>query len=105
MNSFDNVTAHSVANIYFDGKVVSHKITLETGEDKTLGVIFVGEYSFDTEKAEKMEITAGRCLVAVAGAEEKSYTAGEYFDVPANSNFTIKVAGDNCQYICSYLAE
>lgn len=35
---FENVTAVTKANIYFDGKVVSHTIFLDSGERKTLGV-------------------------------------------------------------------
>ena len=35
---FKNVTAVAKANIYFDGKVVSHTIILEEGNEKTLGI-------------------------------------------------------------------
>jgi uncharacterized protein YaiE (UPF0345 family) len=33
---------------------------------------------------------------------ERQYSAGEKFDVPANSGFTIQV-GKLCEYICSFL--
>ena len=33
----------------------------------------------------------------------KTYNAGEYFDVPAKSGFTIEVASGICEYICSFL--
>ena len=56
--SFKNVTVHAKANIYFDGKVVSHSIVLEDGSKKTLGIIYPGSYHFNTEQAEKMEIIA-----------------------------------------------
>jgi len=103
---FTNVTAKAKANIYFDGKVISHGITLEDGTTKTFGVILPGEYHFGTEKAERMEIIEGSCTVVQDDAEgTETYAAGSYFDVPANSGFTITVAADNCQYICSYLED
>jgi len=101
---FSNVTAEAAANIYFDGKVVSHKITLADGEVKTLGVIFAGDYHFGTEKAERMDVSDGACEVTLDGSEEvTSYAAGSYFEIPANSGFSIKVAEGVCQYVCSYI--
>jgi len=101
---FPNVTADAKANIYFDGKVVSHKITLADDSTKTLGLIYPGEYHFGTEKAERMEIPDGSCQVTLDGSSTtEAYTAGEHFDVPANSGFTIKVDDGICQYVCSYL--
>ncbi|GAA5494775.1 pyrimidine/purine nucleoside phosphorylase [Rubritalea halochordaticola] len=101
---FNNVTAHAVGNVYFDGKVVSHKITMEDGSAKTMGVIQPGSYHFDTVAAERMDITAGECKVTLDGSKESSvYKAGEYFNVDANSGFTIEVAEGNGQYVCSYL--
>ena len=101
---FENVTAEAKANIYFDGKVVSHKVTLADETTKTMGVIFAGDYHFDTEKAERMDITDGTCSVTPDGSEESTtYTAGQHFNVPANSGFTIKVDSGTCQYVCSYI--
>ena len=101
---FKNVTANAKANIYFDGKVVSHGIVLEDGTTKTFGIIFPGEYHFGTEAAERMEITDGACSVVIDGEEQSnSYGAGTHFDVAANSGFTINVKEGVCQYICSYI--
>lgn len=101
---FKNVTAAAKANVYFDGKVVSHGIALEDGSTKTFGVIFPGEYHFGTQEAERMEITDGACSVLLDGdCENSSYQAGDYFDVPANSGFTITVEEQISQYICSYI--
>lgn len=101
---FSNVTAKAKANIYFDGKVVSHGITLEDGSTKTFGLIYPGEYHFGTEAAERMEITDGECSVTLDGDEATArYNADQHFDVPANSGFTIVVADGICQYVCSYL--
>jgi len=101
---FFNVTAKAEANIYFDGKVVSHSITLEDGSTKTLGLIYPGNYHFGTEKAERMEITDGACLVTLDDVDGcDSFVSGDHFDVPANSGFTIEVNDGICQYVCSYL--
>ena len=101
---FTNVTAKAKANIYFDGKVVSHGIVLEDGSTKTFGLIYPGTYHFDTQLAERMDITDGDCAVSLDGVEgSDSFTAGEHFDVPANSGFTIVVAEGICQYVCSFI--
>ena len=102
---FSNVTARAKANVYFDGRVVSHGITLEDGSTKTFGLIYPGDYHFGTQAAERMEITDGSCAVQLDGEEEvANYTAGQHFDVPAEAGFTISVANGICQYICSYLS-
>lgn len=101
---FPSVTAVAKANVYFDGKVVSHTILFPDGSKKTLGLIFPGSYHFGTAAAERMEITDGTCRVILDGSEtETTYSAGQHFDVPANSGFTIAVDGGICQYVCSFL--
>lgn len=98
-----NVTALAKANLYYDGKVVSHTVLLEGGQKKTLGVIFPGSYRFSTGAAETMEITDGECGVVLDGeTEERVYRAGQSFEVAAESAFEIRVKGQPCQYICSY---
>ncbi len=101
---FKNVTAKAKANIYFDGKVVSHGVVLEDGSTKTFGVIFAGSYHFGTEKAERMEVIDGTTKVTLDGTDTAlEYAAGSYFDVPANSGFSIEVADGTAEYICSYI--
>lgn len=101
---FPNVTAVAKANVYFDGKVVSHTILLPDGSKKTLGLIYPGQYHFGTDAAERMEIVAGACVVTLDGqSATASYGAGQHFDVPAKSGFTIVVTGGICEYICSFL--
>ena len=100
---FENVTAVCKANVYFDGKVVSHTIKFADGSRKTLGLIFPGEFKFDTGTPEKMEITAGICRVRLAGETAwRDYAAGAFFRVPGKSAFEITVTGGVTQYICSY---
>lgn len=101
---FKNVTAITKANVYFDGKVVSHSIVFPDGSKKTLGLIYPGSFHFGTDAAERMEIVAGECEVKVDGSEgRKSYGAGTAFEVPAKSGFDIAVGSGICQYICSFL--
>lgn len=102
---FVGVTAVTKANVYFNGAVVSHAIILPDGSKKTLGLIYPGEYHFNTQAAEKMEIVAGRCRVTLdGGADAASYGEGHIFEVPGKSGFTIEVEKDICEYICSFLS-
>ncbi len=101
---FAGVTAVTKANVYFDGKVVSHTILMPDGAKKTLGLIYPGSYHFGTGAPERMEIVAGACRVTLDGATaEKAYAAGTHFDVPGKSGFTIAVDSGICEYICSFL--
>ncbi len=101
---FANVTVVAKANIYFDGDVVSHTVLLKSGEKKTLGLIRPGSYHFNTAAAERMEIIAGTCVATLdGGATAATHGAGSFFDVAANSGFTIVVADGLCEYICSFL--
>jgi len=103
--TFQNATVEAKANIYFDGKVVSHTVVTEDQERKTLGLIYPGSYHFGTGAPELMEIISGNCEVVLDGTEETlSINAGSSFNVPGNSGFTIKVEDCICEYICSFLA-
>jgi uncharacterized protein YaiE (UPF0345 family) len=103
-NEFRGVTALTRANVYFDGKVVSHTVLFPDGSKKTLGLIYPGQYHFGTDKAERMELTSGQCTIKVDGASASaSYSAGQAFEVPAKSGFNIEVKSGICEYICSYL--
>ncbi|HEX7860499.1 MAG TPA: pyrimidine/purine nucleoside phosphorylase [Verrucomicrobiae bacterium] len=101
---FSGVTAVTKANVYFDGKVVSHTILFPDGSKKTLGLIYPGKYHFGTDKAESMEIVAGSCEVVLDGSSNTgSYDAGQAFEVAAKSGFNIEVKSGICEYICSFL--
>ncbi len=100
---FENVSVLCKANVFFDGKVVSHTIFLPDGSRKTLGLIYPGSYVFDTKAAETMAISAGACRVKVRGQSAFTvYQAGSAFKVPANSAFEIAVEEGVAQYICSF---
>jgi len=105
MNSFNNVTVVPKANVYFDGRVVSHTVNFADGSRKTLGLIYPGNYHFGTAAPERMEIIAGICKVTLDGSTESHvYQEGTFFDVAGNSGFTIVVEDGICEYICSFLS-
>jgi hypothetical protein len=101
---FASVTVTTKANVYFDGKVVSHSVLFPDGTKKTLGLIYPGSFHFGTGAPERMEIVAGVCRVTLDGKNAvETYAAGQSFDVPGKSGFAIEVADGICEYICSYL--
>jgi uncharacterized protein YaiE (UPF0345 family) len=100
---FDNVTMVPKANVYFDGKVVSHTVIFNDGSKKTAGLIYPGEYNFNTGAPEKMEIIAGSCKARNKGAAGwTEYRAGAFFKVAGKSSFDIAVDSGICEYICSF---
>ncbi len=102
--SFPNVTVDTKANVYFDGRVVSHTVHFADGTKKTLGLIYPGKFHFGTAAPELMEIVAGACQVQLDGTPDiLTYEAGTAFEVAGNSGFTITVADGICEYICSFL--
>lgn len=101
---FDNVSVVCKANVYFNGGVVSHTVKFSDGTKKTIGMIFPGNYNFNTDAPEKMEIIAGACKVKLKGASNwTAYAAGTAFDVPGKSSFDISVENGQAEYICSFL--
>ncbi len=99
---FDGVTVATRANVYFDGKCVSHGITLADGTKKSVGVILPATLTFNTGAAEVMECVAGFCEYKLAGSGEwRRSGAGEQFSIPANSSFEIRVT-EPYHYICHF---
>jgi uncharacterized protein YaiE (UPF0345 family) len=100
---FDDVSVVCKANIYFEGKVISHTVLFKDGKKKTIGLIFPGSFTFNTDAPEKMEITVGNCRVRQSGEEQwKSYPAGTFFMAPGKSSFEIAVDEGILEYICSF---
>jgi len=101
---FDAVTVHTKANVYFDGKVVSHTVLFADQTKKTLGLIYPGTYHFGTAAPERMDIVAGSCAVILDGESASTeYSEGQSFSVAGKSGFTITVTSGIAQYVCSYL--
>jgi uncharacterized protein YaiE (UPF0345 family) len=101
---FDQVSVVCKANVYFDGKVISHSVLFTDGSKKTLGLIYPGSFFFGTGAAEIMEVVAGSCSVRLKGESEwKTFVAGTHFKIPAQSGFDITVDNGICEYICSFV--
>ncbi|MFE0465510.1 pyrimidine/purine nucleoside phosphorylase [Kitasatospora sp. NPDC058965] len=88
-------------NEYFDGTVKS--IAFDSGNGRaTVGVMAPGEYAFDTAAPETMHVVSGALTVRLPGSDTwETFAAGTRFDVPGDSVFHLKVAGDTA-YLCEY---
>jgi hypothetical protein len=103
MSQFDNVAVIKKANVYFDGKCVSHTVQFADGSKKSVGVILPATLTFNTGAPEIMETVAGACRVKLAGESAwKAYGAGQSFSVPGNSSFDIEVTGEPYHYVCHF---
>lgn len=101
-DKIDGVAVTTRANVYFDGKCVSHSLTFPDGTKKSVGVILAATLTFNTGAPEIMEGTGGSCEYKLAGSDEwKKAGEGEKFAVPGNSSFQIRVA-DAYHYICHF---
>ncbi|MQY50509.1 DUF1255 family protein [Rhodocyclus tenuis] len=99
---FDQVSVVKKANVYFDGKCVSHALVLADGTRKSVGVILPSTLTFNTGAPEIMECVAGSCRVRLAGEQEwKHYGVGESFNAPANSSFEI-ACDEPYHYVCHF---
>ncbi|MCX8145215.1 MAG: pyrimidine/purine nucleoside phosphorylase [Azovibrio sp.] len=103
MSQFDNVSVLKQANVYFDGKCVSHTVLFPDGSRKTVGVILPASLTFNTGAPEVMETVAGSCRYRLQGEREwKTSGPGESFSVPGNSSFDIEVTGEPYHYVCYF---
>lgn len=101
-DTIDGVAVTTKANVYFDGKCVSHGITLADGTKKSVGVILPATLTFNTGAPEIMECVAGACEYKLSGADAwVRSVAGERFQVPGNSRFEIRVT-EAYHYICHF---
>ena len=102
MSQFDNVSIVKKANVYFDGKCISHTVLFPDGTKKTVGVIFPSTLIFNTGAPEIMEINGGVCKVRLKDESEwKTCQAGEKFSVPGNSSFDIETV-EMLDYVCHF---
>ncbi|MDD2917703.1 pyrimidine/purine nucleoside phosphorylase [Rhodoferax sp.] len=98
----DGVSVTTTASVYFDGKCISHGITLADGTKKSVGVVLPATLTFNTGAPEIMECVGGSCeyRLADSGAWVKS-SAGERFSIPGNAKFDIRVT-EPYHYICHF---
>lgn len=102
MTQFEQVSVVKKANVYFDGKCVSHTVLLADGSRKSVGVILPSTLVFNTAAPEVMELIEGRCRVRLAGESAvREYAGGQSFQVAANSSFEIE-ALEPVHYVCHF---
>ncbi len=100
---FDGVTVSTQASVYFDGKCISHGITLADGTKKSVGVILPATLTFNTGAPEVMEGVAGACEYRLPGSDTWVKAGpGDTFSVPGNSRFDIRVTEQPFHYICHF---
>jgi len=98
----DGVSVATQASVYFDGKCISHGITLPDGTRKSVGVILPATLTFQTGAPEAMECVAGGCEYKLAGSDTWLRSGpGDTFSIPGNSSFDIRV-GEAYHYICHF---
>ena len=102
MSQFDNVAVIKKANVYFDGKCVSHTVQFADCTKKSVGVVLPATLTFNTGAPEVMECVAGACRYRLKGEDWQTSSAGESFSIPANSSFDIEVAGEPYHYVCHF---
>jgi purine/pyrimidine-nucleoside phosphorylase len=101
-HTIDAARVTTQANVYFDGKCVSHSMTLADGSRKSVGVVLPAQLTFRTAEPETMECVAGGCEYRLAGSDDwRASGPGERFSIPANSSFDIRVA-EAYHYICHF---
>lgn len=102
VKQFDNVSVLKQANVYFDGKCVSHTVVFADGSRKSVGVILPSSLTFNTAAPEVMELIAGRCRVRLQGEEGwTDFDAGQSFSVAGNSSFDIETF-ETVHYVCHF---
>ena len=98
----DGVSITTKANVYHDGKCVSHSITRADGSKVSVGVILPATLTFNTGAPEVMECVAGSCEYKLDGSTLwVASKAGEQFGIPGNSRFDIRVT-EPYHYICHF---
>ena len=101
-DNIPNAQIQAQANVFFEGKCISHTVITASGEKKSVGVILPSQLTFNTAAPEIMECVAGACEYKLAGGHEWQKSGpGERFHVPANSSFDIKVT-QSYHYICHF---
>ncbi len=92
------------ANVYFDGRCVSHTVQLDDGSRQSVGVILAGsQLVFGTEAPEVMLGAGGWCEWRMPGEQAWRRSAeGETFSIPGNSRFEIRTGDAAYHYVCRY---
>ncbi|MCE7526671.1 pyrimidine/purine nucleoside phosphorylase [Polynucleobacter sp. IMCC 30228] len=98
---FEQVAVGKKANIYYDGKCVSHTVTLADGTRKSVGVILPSTLKFELSTKEIMEVVDGCAYVSIDGAPERAFAAGESWTVEAGGYFIVRTTAP-VHYVCHF---
>lgn len=98
--TFEDVTVTKRANVYYDGGVTSRTLVDDDGIRRTLGIMHPGEYEFETDSQEQIDLYAGRMQVTIDG-ESTTYESGDSFTVSADTTFDVSIT-DLVDYCCTY---
>ncbi len=98
---FDQVSVGKKANVFFDGKCISHTVTLADGSRKSVGVILPSSLRFDLTTKEIMEVVEGHAFVSINGGTEVTFTTGQSWEVDAGGYFQIRVEAP-FHYVCHF---
>ena len=99
---FEGVSVVKKANVFFDGRCISHTVHLPDGSRKSVGVILPSTLHFETAAPEIMELIEGRCRVEIDGSgKQVEYRGGQRFEVPAKSGFKIETL-ETLHYVCHF---
>jgi len=99
---FDAVSVVKKANVYFDGRCVSHTVHFADGTRKSIGVMLPSTLRFETAAPEVMELLEGRCRVEIGDSGKMAeYRGGQRFEVPAHSSFRIETL-ETLHYVCHF---
>ena len=98
---FDQVSVGKKANVFFDGKCVSHTVTLPNGVRKSVGVVLPSTLRFDLSTREVMEVVDGIAFVTINGAPEQEFKAGQSWEVEKGGYFIIR-AEQPVHYVCHF---
>jgi uncharacterized protein YaiE (UPF0345 family) len=104
MSQFNNVNVDKKANVFFDGKCVSHTVHLPDGTRKTVGVILPATLTFGTGAPETMEGVGAECRVRLEGDTAWiTYSEGWSFHIPGDSSFDIEMPACGAyHYLCHF---
>lgn len=88
-------------NEYFDGKVKSIAFKTKT-RPATVGVMAIGDYTFNTADKERMTVVSGSMAIKRTDDHEAiTFSTGESFDIAENSSFEVSVHTETA-YLCVY---
>ena len=102
MSQFDNVAVVKKANVYFDGKCVSHTVQFADGTKKSVGVILPATLTFNTGAPRSWKPSPALAATLKGEDWKACGCRPESFKVPGNSSFDIEVSGEPYHYVCHF---